>query len=198
MSIDYYYCGQWPGLLNAPPPCSSSSSYICIIFCQGPFWPSTKYTFLVKVHKMLYSSSSTLMWISLRCPALLACNLHYISWKILKLDHIICIYVNLSMSNLIIIGIQQHFYESVFLNHLDDLELSNVYHVFFSQTCICIHKERSILNNIFRKLWILNNVFWYKFKISAFYESDLHFRNIRNFSNKYKWYKKWNELWQIL
>ena len=96
MSIDYY-CGHWPGLLNAPPPCSSSSSYICIIFCQGPFWPSTKYTFLVKVHKMLYSSS-TLMWISLRCPALLACNLHDISWKILKLDHIICIYVNLSMS----------------------------------------------------------------------------------------------------
>ena len=100
MSIDYY-CGHWPGLLNAPPPCSSSSSYTyrCIIFCQEPFWPSTKYTFLVKVHKMLYSSSSTLMWISLRCPAAqLACNLHDISWKILKLDHIICIYVNLSMS----------------------------------------------------------------------------------------------------
>ena len=69
--------------------------HICIIFCQGPFWPSTKYTFLVKVHKMLYSSSSTLMWISLRCPALLAICM-MTSWKILKLDHIICIYVNLS------------------------------------------------------------------------------------------------------
>ena len=75
--------------------------------------------------------------------------------------------------------------------HVSNVRLNHFPTKFFTVLYKVYSYEGIILNNIFQKLWILNNVFCWKFKILAFYESDLQFRNIWNFFNKYKQEMEW-------